>query len=92
MNRKELVQAVADKSGKPQGDVDDVLHALSDVVIERVVADDTVTIQGFVKFEQTQRQARTGRNPQTGAEVQIPAQSAVKVSALQAFKKAVKGS
>lgn len=91
MNRKELVQAVADRAGKSQADVDDVLHALADVVTERVVANDTVTIQGFVKFEQTQRQARTGRNPQTGAEMQIPAQAAVKVSALAGLKNSVKG-
>lgn len=91
MNRKELVQAVADRAAKSQADVDDVLHALADVVTERVVANDTVTIQGFVKFEQTRRQARTGRNPQTGAEMQIPAQAAVKVSALAGLKNSVKG-
>lgn len=92
MNRKELVQAVADRADTSQSNVDDVLHALADVVTERVVANDTVTIQGFVKFEQTQRSARTGRNPQTGQEMQIPAQSAVKVSALAALKQAVKKS
>ena len=91
MNRKELVQAVADRSGTSQADVDTVLKALIDEVTEQTVAGDTVTIQGFVKFEQVQRAARTGRNPQTGEEMAIPASTGVKVSPLAGLKKAVRG-
>jgi DNA-binding protein HU-beta len=91
MNRKELVQAVADRADTSQTDVDNVVRALVDVVTEQTASGNEVTIQGFVKFEKVQRAARTGRNPQTGEEMQIPASAAVKVSALSGLKSAVKG-
>ncbi len=92
MNRKELVQAAADKADTSQADVDNVLRALVDVITEQTVAGNEVTIQGFLKFKKVQRAARTGRNPQTGEEMQIPASAAVNVSALSGLKSAVKGS
>ncbi len=42
---------------------------------------DTLTIPGFLKFEQTHRTARKARNPQTGEEIDVPASNAAKVSA-----------
>jgi DNA-binding protein HU-beta len=92
MNRKELVQAVANRAGASQADVDTMLKALIDEVTEQTVAGDTVTIQGFVKFEKVQRNARTGRNPQTGEEMDIPASKGIKVSPLAALKSAVRDS
>ena len=92
MNKKELVQAVADRVGSSASDVDAVLKALVDEVTEKTAAGDTVTIPGFVKIQKVQRQARTGRNPQTGEELQIPAGAGVKVSALAGLKSAVRGS
>ena len=92
MNKKELVQAVADRVGNPASDVDAVLKALIDEVTEKTAAGDTVTIQGFVKIQKVQRPARTGRNPQTGEEMQIPAGAGVKVSALAGLKSAVRES
>ena len=92
MNRKELVQAVANRAGTSQGDVDTMLKALVDEVTEQTVAGETVTIQGFVKFEKVQRNARTGRNPQTGEEMDIPASKGIKVSPLAALKSAVRDS
>ena len=91
MNKKELVQAVADRAGTSQADVDTVLGALIDEVKERTAAGDTVTIQGFVKVQKVERAARTGRNPQTGEDMQIPARPAVKVSPLAGQKSAVRG-
>ena len=90
MNKKELVQAVADRVGSSASDVDAVLKALVDEVTEKTAAGDTVTIQGFVKIQKVQRPARTGRNPQTGEEMQIPARAAVKVSPLAGLKNAVR--
>jgi len=51
---------------------------------------DKVTLIGFGTFSVTQRKARKGRNPQTGAEIKIPARKAPKFVAGLAFKKAVK--
>lgn len=92
MNKRELVQAVADRAGTSQAEVDSMLKTLVDVVTEQTVAGDAVTIQGFVKFERIQRAARTGRNPQTGEEMEIPAGPAVKVSPLAGLRSAVRES
>ena len=51
---------------------------------------ETLTIPGFLKFEQTFRAARKGRNPQTGEEIQVPAANAAKVSAGNKLKKRAK--
>lgn len=91
MNRKQLVKDVADRSGLTQDQVDSVLTGVIDTVTARVKAGDKVMVPGFVSFEPTQRSARTGRNPQTGESMEIPAQKAVKVSAGKALKDAVKG-
>ncbi|WP_033823280.1 HU family DNA-binding protein, partial [Kitasatospora sp. MBT63] len=53
--------------------------------------DEKVTIPGFLTLERTLRAARTGRNPQTGDPVQIPAGHGVKVSAGSKLKEAAKG-
>ncbi|HUF33294.1 MAG TPA: HU family DNA-binding protein [Acidimicrobiales bacterium] len=82
MNRSELVDAIAERSGVAKGDVDASLKGLFDVVANVVArGDDKISIPGWISFEQTLRSARTGRNPQTGAELQIPATKAVKISA-----------
>ena len=82
MNRSELVKAISDRSSVGTDDVDATLKGLFEVVA-RVVAkgDDKITIPGFISFEQTDRAARTGRNPQTGEALEVPASKAVKISA-----------
>jgi DNA-binding protein HU-beta len=91
MNKSELVAAVAARSGQSQSDVDDTIKALFDVVAEAVGKGEKVSIPGWISFEQTERSARTGRNPQTGETIQIPASKAVKVSAGSKLKDAAKG-
>ena len=81
MNRSELVSAIADRSGVDQKSVDATLKGFYDVVASvAATGQDKITIPGFISFEQGQRSARTGRNPQTGEEMQIPATKTVKVS------------
>jgi DNA-binding protein HU-beta len=92
VNRKQLVKDVADSTGMTQDQVDTVLGGVVESVTAAVKAGNKVVVPGFVSFEQTQRSARTGRNPQTGKTMQIPAQKAVKVSAGKALKEAVRGS
>ena len=61
------------------------------VVLERTVdGGGKVQLAGFLSFEQAHRAARTGRNPATGAEIQIPAATVPKVKVGKAFKDAVK--
>jgi DNA-binding protein HU-beta len=50
-----------------------VLDAFQDTVIERLAAGDEVSLIGFGAFKTKERAARTGRNPQTGQEIEIPA-------------------
>jgi len=90
MNRKQLVRDVADRSGLSQEQVDSVINGVVDAVTASIKSGDKVIVPGFVSFEQVERAARTGRNPQTGAAMEIPAQKAVKVSAGKALKDAVR--
>ena len=82
MNRAELVDAVAARSGVSSRDVDAALKGLFEVVAGTVAkGGDKITIPGFISFEQGSRSARTGRNPQTGEAIQVAASKTVKISA-----------
>ena len=92
MNRSELVSAVAEKTEVSSKDVDSVLRTMQEVVVDAVKSGEKVTLQGFVAFERTERDARKGRNPATGESIDVPASKGVKVSAGSTFKKDVKDS
>ncbi len=82
MNRTELIDAVSDRSGVASRDVDAALKGLFEVVAGVVAkGDEKITLPGFISFEQVDRSARTGRNPQTGESIDVPASKAVKISA-----------
>ena len=86
MNKSELVDRVANASSVAKRDVESVLDALFDTVKTAVKAGDQVAWPGFGSFKGSQRSARTGRNPQTGAPVKIPASKGVKFTASSALK------
>ena len=90
MNKAELVSAVAEKSGQTASAVGSVLSALEDVITSTVADGGKVQLPGFLTFERTERAARTGRNPATGAEIQIAAATVPKVKVGKTFKDAVK--
>ncbi|MEO6319001.1 MAG: HU family DNA-binding protein [Acidimicrobiales bacterium] len=90
MNKAELVSAVAEKSGQSAAAVGSVLAAFEDVVTSNVASGNKVQIPGFLSFERAERAARTGRNPATGAEIQIAAATVPKVKVGKSFKDAVK--
>lgn len=73
MNRKELVDAVAGKTGLSKKDADSCLGALMDTVVDQLKKGDQVSLVGFGTFKTVQRAARQARNPQTGATVHVPA-------------------
>ena len=89
MNKADLVKKVADASGLTQKDVDAVLGAFVDAVVEAVAAGDKVAVPGFGSFERREREAREGINPQTKAKIQIAAKKVPAFSAAGAFKEAV---
>lgn len=82
MNRSELIEAVAARAGVDKSDVDAVLKGFQDVVSSTVAkGEEKIMIPGFLSFEQGARAARIGRNPQTGAAIQVAAAKTVKISA-----------
>ena len=91
MNKEELVQDIAKKTKVTQKDAAEVLNALVDTVQKTVAKGEKVTLVGFGTFESRKRAARTGRNPQTGAEIKIAAKTVPVFSAGKKFKATVNG-
>lgn len=89
MNRTELVAAVAEKAQLTQKNADLALKAFTEVVAEELKKGEKIQLVGFGTFEVTERTARTGRNPQTGAELKIPSSRSPKFKPGKAFKNAV---
>jgi DNA-binding protein HU-beta len=73
VNRAELVEAMAAKTGDTKKATDEALRAFVDVVTDALVKGDKVQLVGFGSFEVRTRAARKGHNPQTKAEIKIPA-------------------
>jgi DNA-binding protein HU-beta len=89
MNKTELVNAIAQKTGQSASSVGEVLAAFEGVVTDAVAGGDKVQLPGFLTFDRAERAARTGRNPATGAEINIPAATVPRVKAGKSFKDAV---
>ena len=86
MNKKELIKSVADKSAISQKDVTAVLDALIETISDTLKNKDSIALVGFGTFETVERAARVGRNPKTGAEIQIPASISPKFKAGKTLK------
>ena len=89
MNKTELVAAMAEKAELSKKDSEKALKAFIDVVSEELKNGGKIQLVGFGTFEVSERAARTGKNPQTGAAIQIPASKAPKFKAGKALKDAV---
>ncbi len=82
MNKTELIETIAQRTDLSKKDVQAVLDTFEDIAGDVVAkGGEALTIPGFLKIEQTHRKARTGRNPQTGETIQVPAANAAKVTA-----------
>lgn len=90
MNKDELVKEVAKKTKLSQKATADVITAVLETVEKTVSKGNKVTLVGFGTFEPRKRAARTGRNPQTGAALKIPAKTIPVFSAGKKFKEIVK--
>ncbi|MCK5903233.1 MAG: HU family DNA-binding protein [Cocleimonas sp.] len=89
MNKTELVQAVAAKSGLTKADAERAYKGFVEVVTETLEAGDQVTLIGFGTFLVRDRSARTGRNPRTGEAIKIKASKNPAFKAGKALKDAV---
>lgn len=81
MNKQELIEAVATKNNVTNIEAKKQLNAVLDAISEGTRKHGKVALVGFGSFSVVNRAARTGRNPQTGAELQIPAKDVVKFKA-----------
>ena len=89
MNKEELIQEVAKKTKLSQKEVGETLTELINTIEKSVSKGHKVTLVGFGTFEPRKRAARTGRNPQTGKELRIPAKTVPAFSAGKKFKELV---
>ncbi|MFM0006374.1 HU family DNA-binding protein [Paraburkholderia dipogonis] len=92
MNKQELINAVAGRTGDSKAANGEAIDAVLGASMHALIADDGVQLMGFGSFSTGQRAARTGRNPSTGAEIQIAAARTVRFTAGKAFKDAVNAS
>ena len=90
MNKAELVEAMASKSGLTKKDATAALDAFTSTVTDALSKKDTVALIGFGTFSTTQRAARAGINPSTGAKLQIAATTVAKFKVGAKLKEAVK--
>ena len=86
MNKTELIAAIAERAEISKKDSEKAVKAFIDVVTEELKKEEKVQLVGFGTFEVSERAERTGRNPQSGAEMVIPASKAPKFKAGKALK------
>ena len=89
MTKADLVNAMAEKAGLSKVDAEKALKAFTEVVTKALKKDDKVALVGFGTFSVGKRAARTGKNPQTGKAIKIPAAKVPKFKAGKALKDAV---
>jgi len=89
MNRKELIDAMAEKSGTSKKDAEKVLSAFLETVTDELKGGGSVSLVGFGTFKAVDRPAREARNPQTGETIQIPARRVPTFKAGKGLKSAM---
>jgi DNA-binding protein HU-beta len=87
--KKELIEAIAEKSDVPKSQAQKVFDAFEEVVTDSLKGGDEVQITGFRKFYVREQKARDGRNPQTGEKMRIPAQRVHTFTAGNSLKESV---
>ncbi len=78
MNKGDLINKVAEEANLSKSQATEALNAMFSCIEDTLKDGDKVSLVGFGTFTTTRRNARTGRNPQTGAAIQIPAKTVVK--------------
>ncbi|MDP2785613.1 MAG: HU family DNA-binding protein [Sulfurimicrobium sp.] len=91
MNKTELIDSVAGKTGASKAKTAEMLDALMATVKESMAKNESVQLIGFGTFEVTERAAREGRNPATGAAMKIAAKKVVKFKVGKALADVVAG-
>ena len=90
MNKQELIAKVAKDTGSSKAGAAAAIDSLIDGITKSLKKGQSVTFVGFGTFKTSVRQARTARNPQTGAAIKIPKRRVARFTAGKALKDAVK--
>ncbi|MBB5319587.1 HU family DNA-binding protein [Marinobacter oulmenensis] len=90
MRKPELAAAIADRTDLTREKASEVINAFTDQISAAAARGEDVTLIGFGTFNIREREARNGRNPQTGQTIQIPASKTVGFKAGKALKDAIR--
>lgn len=90
MNKHDFIRAVAVDSGETIKTVECVLRSMDCIILHNALAKEE-TVTGLFKIKNQAKQAKTCRNPSNGKEIQIPAKTVVKFTAMKALKDAANG-
>lgn len=90
MNRQQIVETIAKKNGLTKAKASQVVETVISTITTSVKKGDEVRLVGFGTFSKAKRKARSGRNPQTGAAIKIPARSFPKFKPGAEFKNIVR--
>ena len=89
MTKSQLFSTLAEKSGKSRKEIGELIDMLVDLAYKEVKSSGEFTLPGLGKLVKKHRPARMGRNPATGAQIQIPAKIVVKFRVAKAAKDAI---
>lgn len=85
INKAELIGLIADDTGESKRIATTIIDSMIGVMQRELRAGSGIDIRGLVKLEPVAKPARTGRNPITGASIEIPARTAIKAKASKAI-------
>ncbi len=91
MNKQELIDTIAEQTDTPKVAVLRCIDAITETIQAEVAKGGVVRLTGFGAFDSVKVKARTGRNPQTGEAIPIPARMRARFTPGVAFRAAVKG-
>jgi len=91
MKKPELAAAIAAKADVTKEKAGEIINAMTDEITNAMSKGDAVTLIGFGTFSRRERSARMGKNPQTGAAIEIKASKSVGFKAGKSLKDAVNG-
>ena len=89
MNKNELISSIADVAGLNKADAQKAVNAFISVITDSLAEGQDIRLVGFGTFSVSKREAKTGRNPRTGATIQIKARRIAKFKAGKSLQDAV---
>ena len=89
MNKKDYVAVIATKTQMPKNEVEAIIDASHEVIVESLHKGEDIKLSGFGTFYSLKRTSRQGRNPKTGETVKIPEKTVIKFKAGKVLKELI---